>query len=89
MGVIQKFYEDDPTSATQIFSSQKAIDQLMEGNVDETKSTFELIGLDGGSIQTDWKTPICNQPSIKEELAHIEAEGQVPNFIVCVSSIVA
>lgn len=89
MGIIRKFYEDDTTAATQIFSNQKAIDQLMDGHIDEAKSAFELISLEGDSIRADWKTPLCNQPSIKEELAHIESEGQVPTFVVSVSSIVA
>ena len=89
MGIIRKFYKDDATAATQIFSNQKAIDQLMDGHVDEAKSAFELISLEGDSIRADWKTPLCNQPSIKEELAHIESEGQVPTFVVSVSSIVA
>ena len=89
MAIIRKFYEEDPTTAMQIFANQRAIDQLMSGNVDETKSNFELLTLDGDSIRADWKTPICNQAEIKEELAHIEAEGQIPTFIVTVSSIVA
>lgn len=89
IGIIRKFYEDDATAATQIFSNQKAIDQLMDGNVDETKSAFELISLDGDSIRTDWKTPLCNQPSIKEELARIESEGQIPTFVTTVSNLVA
>ena len=29
MGIIRKFYEDDATAASQIFSNQRAIDQLM------------------------------------------------------------
>lgn len=78
-----------PTAATQIFSNQTAIDQLMDGHIDETKSTFELLGIDQDSIKADWKTPLCNQPAIKEEMAHIESEGQIPAFVVCVSSIVA
>ena len=69
--------------------SPKAIDQLMDGHIDEAKSAFELISLEGDSIRADWKTPLCNQPSIKEELAHIESEGQIPTFVVSVSSIVA
>ena len=73
MGIIRKFYEEDATAATQIFSNQKAIDQLMDGHIDEA----------------DWKTALCNQPAIKEEMAHIESEGQVPKFVVSVSSIVA
>ena len=89
MGIIRKFYEDDPTTASQIFSNQTAIDQLMSGQVDETKSTFELISYDQSNIQADWKAPLCNQPAIKEELALLESEGQVPSFVVCVSSIVA
>ena len=43
MGIIRKFYEDDATAATQIFSNQKAIDQLMDGHIDETKSAFERL----------------------------------------------
>ena len=84
MGIIRKFYEEDPTAATQIFSNQKAIDQLMDGHIDEAKSAFELLGIEGDS-----KTALCNQPAIKEEMAHIESEGQVPKFVVSVSSIVA
>ena len=89
MGIVRKFYEDDPNAASQIFSNQTAIDQLMSGQIDETKSTFELISIDQNNIQADWKAPLCNQPTIKEELANIEAEGQIPSFVVCVSSIVA
>lgn len=89
MSIIRKFYEDDATAASQIFSNQKAIDQLMEGNVDETKSAFELINVEGDSVRANWKEPLCNQPAIKEELSKIEAEGQVPTFVVSVSSIVA
>ena len=89
MGIIRKFYEEDPTAATQIFSNQKAIDQLMDGHIDEAKSAFELLGIEGGSIRADWKTALCNQPAIKEEMARIESDGQVPKFVVSVSSIVA
>ena len=89
MGIIRKFYEEDATAATQIFSNQQAIDQLMEGLIDDAKSAFELLSIDGDSIKADWKTALCNQPAIKEEMAHIESEGQVPTFVVSVSSIVA
>ena len=89
MGIIRKFYEEDATAATQIFSNQKAIDQLMDGHIDEAKSAFELLSIGGESIKADWKTALCNQPVIKEEMAHIESEGQVPAFVVSVSSIVA
>ena len=89
MGIIRKFYEEDATAATQIFSDQKAIDQLMNNHIDESRSTFELLGIDQDPIKADWKTPLCNQPAIKEEIAHIESEGQIPAFVVCVSSIVA
>ena len=89
IGIIRKFYEEDATAATQIFSNQKAIDQLMDGHIDVAKSAFELLSIDGDSIEADWKTALCNQPAIKEEMAHIEREGQVPTFVVSVSSIVA
>ena len=89
MGIIRKFYEEDATAATQIFSNQKAIDQLMEGNIDEAKSAFELLSIEGDSIKTDWKTALCNEPAIKQEKARSESEGQVPTFVVSVSSIVA
>lgn len=89
MGIVRKFYEEDATAATQIFSNQRSIDQLMDGNIDEAKSTFELLSIEDDSIKADWKTPLCNQPVIKEEMAHIESEGQIPAFVVCVSSIVA
>ncbi len=89
MGILRKFYEEDPTAASQIFSNQKAIEQLMEGNVDESKSSFELITAEGDGVRTSWKEPLCNQPAIKEELAKLEADGQVPSFVVSVSSIVA
>ncbi|MDY5001492.1 MAG: hypothetical protein SO122_03365, partial [Eubacteriales bacterium] len=42
MSIIRSFYEDDPTSASQIFTNQTAIEQMMNSQVDETKSTFEL-----------------------------------------------
>ncbi len=35
LDIIRKFYENDATTATQIFSNQKAIDQLMTGHIDE------------------------------------------------------
>ena len=89
MSIIRKFYEDDATAATQIFSNQKAIDQLMDGHIDEAKSAFELISIGGDSIRADWKTALCNQSAIKEEIARIESEGQVPTFVVSVSSIFA
>ena len=89
MGIVRKFYEEDATAATQIFSNQKAIDQIMDGHIDEAKSTFELLSIENDPIKADWKTPLCNQPAIKEEMAHIESEGQIPAFVVCVSSIVA
>lgn len=89
MGIVRKFYEEDATATTQIFSNQRAIDQLMDGNIDEAKSTFELLSIEDDSIKANWKTPLCNQPAIKEEMAHIESEGQIPAFVVCVSSIVA
>lgn len=89
ISIIRKFYEEDPTAASQIFSNQQAIDQLMIGQVDETKSTFELLTDNKGNLQVDWRTPLCNQPSIKEALAILESEGQIPSFVVCVSSIVA
>ncbi len=89
MTILRKFYEEDATAATQIFCDQKAIDQLMAGYVDEARSSFELLSMAGDNIRADWKTPLCNQPSIKEELALIESQGQVPTFVVTVSSIVA
>ena len=89
MSIIRKFYEEDPTAATQIFSNQKAIDQLMDGHIDEAKSAFELLSIEGDSIRTDWKNALCNQSAIKEEMARIESDGQVPKFVVSVSSIVA
>ncbi len=89
MIILRKFYEEDATAATQIFTNQTAIDQLMAGYVDADKSSFELISSDTNNIRADWKTPLCNQPSIKEELACIESQGLVPTFVVTVSSIVA
>ena len=89
MGIIRKFYEDDATAASQIFSNQRAIDQLMEGNMDEAKSAFELINDEGERIRPNSREPHSKQPSIKEELSKIEAEGQIPTFVVSVSSIVA
>lgn len=87
--ILQKFYAEDATAASQVFTNQTAVDQIMNGQVDETKSAFELISLDGDSVRADRKTPLCNQPAIKSELARQEAEGQVPTFVVSVTSIVA
>ena len=89
MVILQKFYKEDAAAASQIFSNNEAIDQLMDGTIDEAKSAFELLTVDGDSIHADWKTPLCSQPSLKEELARIEAEGQVPTFVVSVTSLVA
>ena len=89
LSIVQKIYNDDPTAGSQIFSNQKAVDQLMAGNVDESKSSFDLITLNGDNIRAAWKEPLCNQSAIKEALAAIEAEGQEPTFVVGVSSIVA
>lgn len=89
MKILQDFYQEDASAAAQIFCNQTAIDQLMAGNVDETKSSFDLVGLDNEMLRTDWKTPLCDQPSIKEEIARIEGEGQTPKFVVSVSNIVA
>lgn len=89
MVIIQKFYQEDATAATQLFANQTAINQLMSGKIDEVKSAFELVGIDGNNIHADWKTPLCEQPAVKEELAAIESEGQIPTFVVAVSSIVA
>ena len=89
MSIVRHFYDEDPTAASQLFANQKAIDQLMDGHIDENKSAFELLSIEGDSIKADWKTALCNQPAIKEEMAHIESEGQVPTFVVSVSSIVA
>ena len=66
-----------------------AVPYTVEEMVREAKSAFELISIDGDSIRADWKTALCNQPAIKEEMARIESEGQVPTFVVSVSSIVA
>ena len=83
------FYEEDETAATQIFSNETAIQQLMDGNVDETKSVFELITVSGDSVKADWKTPLCDQPEIKEELARLDTDGQIPTFVVCLAGYVA
>ncbi|CVH76547.1 hypothetical protein BN3662_01641 [Clostridiales bacterium CHKCI006] len=86
---IRAFYQEDATAASQIFSSERAIGQLMDGHIDEDRSAFELITIEGDSIRADWKIPLCNQPAIKEELARIEAEGRTPTFVVSVSALVA
>lgn len=89
IGILKSFYTEDSTAASQVFSDQKSIDQLMEGNVDEERSAFELITVEGTNIRANWKEPLCNQPAIKEELSKLEAEGQIPTFVVSVCSIVA
>ena len=89
MTALRKFYEEDPASASQIFSNQRAIDQLLSGSIDEAKSTFDLISEEGDSIRADWKTPLCNQPPIKEALSQLESSSQTPTFVVSVTSIVA
>ena len=89
MGILKKLYQENESAATQFFANEKAVDQLMAGEIDEAQSAFELLGADGSSIRADWKAPLCNQPEIKEEIAKLESEGQVPTFVVSVSSIVA
>ena len=89
MGIIRKFYEEDPTAVMKIFANQRAIDQLMEGHIDEARLAFELLSIEGDSIKADWKTALCNQLPIKEEMVRIENEGLVPTFLVIVWSVVA
>lgn len=60
---IRAFYQEDATAASQIFSSERAIGQLMDGHIDEDRSAFELITIEGDSIRADWKIPLCNQPA--------------------------
>ena len=82
MSIIREFYKDDPTAAAPFFANKTAIDQLVNCHIDETKCAFELINIKGDSISVDWTTALCNQPSVKEEITRIEADGQVPTFIV-------
>ena len=89
MSIIRKFYEEDATVATQIFSNWKAIEQFMEGHFDDERSVFALLNSEDDWIKADWNTNLCNQPLIREELALIECMGQIPIFIVSVSCIVA
>ena len=89
VGIMKRLYQENEPAATQFFANETAISQLMAGDVDTAQSTFELQAVDGNTLHVDWKTPLCNQPEIKEEIARIESEGQVPTFVVGVSSIVA
>ena len=88
IAILRHLYDEDPTSASQLFADQRAIDQMMEGNVDE-RSAFDLISVEGDNIRAAWKTALCNQPELKAELARIEADGQIPTFVVTVAGIVA
>jgi len=85
MGIIRKFYEEDAAAASQIFPNQKAIERFMEGIIDEGRVEFDIINTEGDGVRANWQEPLCNQPAIKEELSKVEAEGQVPTFVVCVS----
>ena len=83
--VIRNFYEEDSASASRLFSNLKTIERFMEGNIEEEWICFEIINIEGDAVKANCKEPLCNQPAIMEELYKIEAEGQVPTFVVNVS----
>lgn len=87
--ILANLYKEDPENAKMFFNNQAAIDQILDGTIEEDKSTFSLLTSDGEIVMAKWKEPLCNQKEVKEKLAQIEAEGQIPTFTVAVKQFVA
>lgn len=89
MEIVRDFYEENPSMAIQYFSNQYALSRFMEGEFSEipqSYSCFELLNLEGDSIKANWRFSLRDQIEIKEALNHIRKEGQIPTFVVNVSS---
>ena len=89
VAIMNNLYAQDAMTASIFFENDMAIEQLKMGQVDEAKCVFSLTSHEGDFIKCDWKTPLCEQPPVKEDLAVLEGFGDIPVFEVSVSSIVA
>ena len=89
MEIVRDFYEGNPSVAIQYFSNQYALSRFMDGEfleISQSYSCFELLNLEDDSIKANWRFSLRDQIEIKEALNHIRKEGQIPTFVVSVSS---
>ena len=85
MRIIRNLYHTHPEAITRVFSNQRVLNKFIRRQIDEEASVFDLISLEGKSISADWNTPLCEQPSIKNELTRIDVKGQIPVLVVLVN----
>ena len=89
VAIMANLVNQDPMTARIFFENDKAIEQLKMGQIDESTCTFSLTGHEGDYIPCEWKTPLCEQVPVKEELSVLEGYGDIPVFTVGISSFVA
>lgn len=87
--IIQKFYKDDSNGAGRFFQTQREINQMMEGRVDEHRSIFLLLNAEGEPINVDWYVSLQDQPVIMEIITNLKRKGQSPVFVVNVPTMAA
>lgn len=87
--IIQKFYKDDANGACRLFQTQREINQMMEGRVDEYRSIFLLLNGEGEPISVDWYVSLQDQPVIMEIITNLKRKGQSPVFVVNVPTMAA
>ena len=87
--IIQKFYKDDANGACRFFQTQREINQMMEGRVDEHRSIFLLLNGEGKPISVDWYVSLQDQPVIMEIIINLKRKGQSPVFVVNVPTMAA
>lgn len=82
MRIIRNLYHAHPEAISRVFSNQRVLNKFIRRQIDEEASVFDLISIEGESISADWNTPLCDQPSIKNELERLYSERQVPVIVV-------
>lgn len=85
MRIICNLYHAHPEAITRVFSNQRVLNEFIRRQIDEERSVFDLISIEGESISADWNTPLCNQLFIKNELERLYTERQVPVIVVLIS----
>lgn len=89
IAIIRKFYKDDANGACRFFQAQREIDHMMEGRVDEHRSIFLLLNVEGEPINVDWYVSLQDQPVIMETITNLKRKGQFPVFVVNVPTMAA